>query len=241
IAWGGPDSEYDKVVDVYDNSQLPNVGDRKIGTVTAPNGGTFSYSKFFKYGTGSAANTYYYNAGGTHVYGNTARITDDGSLETASATLTVYVQSYLYETAYAKGSNYYGGTQKAKTVQDFCPTYFSQWGWTNKIDSTGSYKWPLYAGAAQCVVSNGFLIGYVIVSYSASSPYIDVDYHIDQEYHVRETHVYAGLTMFPQVNDQNTVSPGQYYIDNTITGTQTIWIIAHAVIGYADPNFGPPS
>jgi len=72
--------------------------------------------------------------------------------------------------------------------------------------------------------------GYVTVVYNVAHPYV-----------LKDTHVYAGATMFPMVKIGKklvaTVAPGQYYNSSPLF-TSPIYVIAHAVVGLPDPSFG---
>ena len=220
IAWGEPTTEVNKTVTVKDISDL--FGEVELGTVTAPDNAQFTYTKDFAwadYGEGLC---------GDYIYDNTATIVETGV--SASATLKVNVQCYIYETAYAKGN--------APTC--FMPT-FSNWGWTNYIPGRGNtYTWNLWAGAGQCDTSKGTLVGTVRVVYGANG-YVTVTYNVSSPYSIKETHVYAGTTKFPMVKigkkSVATVAPGLYYNKGPFSGP--IYVIAHAVVGIPDPNFGP--
>ncbi len=132
----------------------------------------------------------------------------------------------MYETAYAKGD---GATC-------FIPT-FKNWGWTNLI-SPGTYEMDLWAGAAQCDTSKGTLVGSVTVTYG-SDGYVTADYNVGTPYILEETHVYAGYEMFPMDKKGNpTVAPGAYSNASPFDG-RDVYVIAHAVVGIPDPNFGP--
>jgi hypothetical protein len=193
----------------------------ELGTVTAPNDGQFTYTKDFAWADYGADNC------GDFTYENTATIVETG--QSASATLKVNVQCYIYETAYAKGDS----------AICFIPT-FSQWGWTNPI-TPGIYEWELWAGAAQCDTSKGTLVGSVTVVYD-NDGYVTVTYNVAAPYILKETHVYAGTTMFPKVKVGKkwvtTVAPGQYTNNSPFLGGP-VYVIAHAVVGIPDPNFGP--
>ena len=147
----------------------------------------------------------------------------------ADATLKVNVQSFIYETAYTKGD----------PATCFIPT-FRNWGWTNPI-GPGTYEMDLWAAAGQCDTSKGTLVGSVTVVYGADG-YVNVTYNVDSPYILKETHVHAGYDMFPQQQrgrrTVNTVAPGQYYNADPFDGSQ-VYVIAHAVVGMPDPNFGP--
>ena len=216
IIWGNPTTEINKTINVKDVSDL--FGEVALGSVTAPNGATFTYDKAFTWAAYGAAGC------GDFVYDNTATIVETG--QSASATLKVNVQCYVYETAFAKGN----------PSTCFIPT-FSRWGWTNPI-LPGQYSWPLWAGAGQCDTSKGTLVGDVTVVYGADG-YVTVTYNVDPPYLLDETHVYAGYTPYPKDNKgKYTVAPGQYTNNSPFNGSQ-VYVIAHAVVGIPDPNFGP--
>jgi hypothetical protein len=216
IVWGAPTTEINKTVTIKDISDL--FGEVDLGTVTAPNGAQFTYTKDF------AWEDYGADFCGDYTYDNTAMIVETG--QEADATLLVNVQCFIYETAYAKGDD----------AVCFIPT-FSNWGWTNPIEP-GVYIWDLWAGAAQCDTDKGTWVGLVIVVYGADG-YVTVDYLVAAPYLLDETHVYAGYDMFPKAKNGNpTVAPGQYYNDSPFDGSE-VYVIAHAVVGLPDPNFGP--
>ena len=220
IVWGDPTTEINKTVTVKDISGL--FGEQILGAVTAPNNGHFTYSKTFNWADFGDAKC------GNHTYNNTATIVETGA--SASAALTVYVQCHIYETAYAKGNS----------PTCFIPT-FSNWGWTNYIATKPTVQtWNLWAGAGQCDTNKGTLVGTVTVNYGASG-YVIVTYNVSLPYVIKETHVYAGATKFPMVKIGKqlaaTVAPGQYTNVGPFSGS--IYVIAHAVVGLPDPNFGP--
>ncbi len=220
IIWGDPAKEINETVTVKDLSDL--FGDVELGKVTAPNGDTFTYDKEFAWADYGAEDC------GDFVYDNTATIVE--TEQSASATLKVNVQCFVYETAYAYGNN--------GIATCFIPT-FRNWGWTNKI-GPGVYVWPLWAGAGQCDTGKGTLVGSVTVNYGADG-YVTVTYNMLSPYSLKETHVYVGATQFPKDKQgRNTVAPGQYTNGSPFGGGQ-VYVIAHAVVGLPDPNFGPPS
>jgi hypothetical protein len=141
----------------------------------------------------------------------------------------VNVQCYVYETAYAQGPG----------AECFIPT-FSRWGWTNLVNRGYSGTWPLWAGAAQCDTSKGTLVGDVYVEFT-SSGYVTVNYLVNEPYLLEETHIYAGIGKFPKDSrGRLTVAPGQYVNYSPFaTGVEKVYVIAHAVVGIPDPNFGP--
>ncbi len=212
IVWGGPSKEFNKTVSIEDSMVGP------LGSVTAPNGAIFSYSKTYNWADYGADKC------GSYKYDNTATIVETG--QSASASLTVHVQCYNYETAYGKGS--------AATC--FIPT-FSNWGWTNKLNARGTTDvMELWAAAGQCNTSKGTLVGSVTVTYAANGM-VSASYSVAAPYMLKETHFYAGKTQFPVVNRRTTVAPGLYTNKGPFSGV--IWTIAHAVVGLPDPTFGP--
>jgi hypothetical protein len=219
IEWGDPTTEYYKTITVEDVSDL--FGTVTLGTVTAPNDAQFTYTKDFDWAD------YGKDACGDYTYDNTATIVETG--QSASATLLVNVQCYIYETAYAKGSS---------GPVCFISQGFSNWGWTNPI-TAGTYVWDLWAGAGQCDTTKATLVGSVTVVYSGG--YVTVTYNVNSPYLLKNTHVYAGTTPFPQVLQGkklvNTVAPGQYYNNGGFGGQ--VYVIAQAEVGIPDPNFGP--
>jgi hypothetical protein len=214
VIWGDPTSEYYASVTIQDVSDL--FGTVGLGTVVAPNDGHFTYFKAFAWAD------YGQYGGGDYTYNNTATIVETG--QSASATLKVNVQRYLYETAFAKGD----------AAICFIDHGFSRWGWTNPI-VPGTYTWDLWAGAGQCDTSKGILVGSVTVVYDGD---VTVTYNVSEPYLLDETHVYAGYDMFPKTKKGKlTVAPGQYYNDGSFDGM--VYVIAHAVVGIPDPDFGP--
>lgn len=216
IVWGDPSNEVGATVTITDISDL--YGEVTLGTATAPYNSQFTYSRAF------AWEDYGRDGCGDYTYDNTATIVETG--QSADATLKVNVQCYMYETAYARGDD----------AVCFIPT-FANWGWTNPIEP-GTYTWELWAAAGQCDTTKGTLVGSVIVLYGADG-YVTVTYTVDEPFILEETHVYAGYAMFPKDRKgKPTVAPGQYYNDSPFDGSE-VYVIAHAVVGIPDPDFGP--
>jgi hypothetical protein len=226
IVWGAPVNDVHATVVVKDASDL--FGTVTLGTLNAYDYDKddiipFEYYKDFKWADYGKDNC------GTHEYSNTATLYGDDSVVLGydTADITVYVQCFVYETAFAKGS----------TAQCFLDYGFDRWGWSNPIYAPGTYTMPVYAGAGQCV--GGTLVGKVDVTYFGG--HVIFNFELDPMYDLDETHVYAGYTRFPQVKvgkkTTNTVAPGQYYVTSPLNGN--IFVIAHAVVGLPDPSFGP--
>lgn len=122
------------------------------------------------------------------------------------------------ETAFARGTD--GNTC-------FIGEGFNRWGWTIGPLADGTEEsYEIYAGAGQCDIEKGELVGTVDVSYVGGE--VSVTYNIDEAYEVSETHAYVGSTMFPLDNGEPTVAPGQYYIEENLSGA--VYVIAHAVV-----------
>jgi hypothetical protein len=119
-----------------------------------------------------------------------------------------------------------------KNAISFCDEGYSRWGWTNPI-TPGTYEMDLWAGAGQCDTSKGTLVGSVTVVYGGDG-YVTVSFNVASPYILDETHVYAGYEMFPEGD----LAPGLYKNNGPFDGTQ-VYVIAHAVVGIPDPNFGP--
>lgn len=219
FTFGDPATEINKTVNVKDISNHPDLGEQYLGSVTAPNGNTFTYTKYFAWADYGA------NGCGDFVYDNTAMIVETG--QEAKATLKVNVQCYIYETAYGMGSN----------STCFIPT-FNNWGWTNPLGAEDQITLEMWAGAGQCDTSKGTYAGTVTVT--ATGGTVTFEYNLLPGFLLEETHSYAGPTMYPYVKQGKkwvyTVAPGAYYIAYPFTGG---WAIAHAVVGIPDPNFGP--
>ncbi|MCC4767938.1 hypothetical protein FXW07_15385 [Methanosarcina sp. DH1] len=227
IVWGDPTIEKYKTITVKDISDL--FGTQDLGTVTAPDNKQFTYPedpKEFKWAD------YGENGCGDYTYVNTATIVETD--QSATATLKVNVQCYMYETAYAKKDN--------GAICFLSNPYFNfaNWGWTNPI-MPGTYTMNLWAGAAQCDTTKGTLVGTVEVVYDSATPHtLTVNYNnMYDSYILKETHVYAGYNPFPtDKKGKLTVAPGQYTNAGQFDGNQ-IYVISHAVVGIPDPNFGP--
>jgi hypothetical protein len=116
----------------------------------------------------------------------------------------------------------------------------NRWGWTNNITEEGIYNLPLYAGAADCDISNRVPVGNAKVTYSGGK--VEVVYNINEGYVMNEAHVNVSCEKYPMKNGNPTVAPGQYTfkasnLDKSsgltvnFTGLSgPIWIIVHGVI-----------
>jgi hypothetical protein len=120
---------------------------------------------------------------------------------------------------------------------------FDRWGWTNWIEeSEEAYVLPIYAGAAQCDVTNGWgMVGTATIKYYDGK--MVVTYEMLPGYSMSEVHVYVGCGMYPKLKSGKvTVAPGQFTYnammldragEYTVTFTDVqgpVWVIAHAVV-----------
>jgi len=167
---------------------------------------------------------------GDYRYDNTATITETS--QSASATLKVNVQCLLSASAWAKGTG--TGVIEARC---FSADGFSNWGWTNKIGTTGHYTWTLWAGAAMCNTSKGFNAGTVSFDYSTTTGNLtNIVYSFNPGVTGSDTATYSGSAKYPKLGGKDTTAPGQYKLSSS---KPTTWVIAHAKVQYPDPNFGP--
>ena len=127
----------------------------------------------------------------------------DSCGNTSMDTTTIVNKFDVYEnceTAFAKLDN--------EDAHCFIGDYnFNRWGWTNRI-TEGEYDLPYYAGAGQCDISKGVLVGNVHVSFTAGQ--VTVEYQMDEGYVLSEAHVYVGCKPYPENNGKPTVAPGQF-------------------------------
>ena len=117
---------------------------------------------------------------------------------------------------------------------------FSRWGWTNGPLAPGSHTLDIYAGAGQCDLGKGTLVGSLAVDYNGMSA--TVTYSLDAPYTLEETHLYVGNDgMARNVQGFYTVAPGQYpdlhenlagaYEDvYDVSASGDIYVVAHAVV-----------
>ena len=126
---------------------------------------------------------------------------------------------YEYETAYAHCETY---------SKPFIGNGFSNWGWSNGPLTEGTYTFQMWAGAAQCDLNKGTMVGTVQVAYASGT--VTVTFTLNAGITLEEYHVYAGSGMFPIGNSgKETVAPGQYEVGTGLSGE--IYVIVHAVVG----------
>lgn len=101
VTWGAPTTELNATVSAQDLSDL--FGHVTLGTLTAPNGGQFTYTKDF------AWEDYGFEKCGRYTYDNIAKVIGSGGaiLDTDDASVAVYVPCPVFkgETAWAANGN----------------------------------------------------------------------------------------------------------------------------------------
>ena len=112
---------------------------------------------------------------------------------------------------------------------------FSRWGWNIGPLTPGTYTYNVYAGAGQCDITKGTLVGTVIISYDGTN--VSATYDLIDGYANTETHLYAGIDPFPTKNGNYTVAPGQYSVQNGLDG-EAIYVIAHSVVCESEQTGG---
>ncbi len=100
---------------------------------------------------------------------------------------------------------------------------FNRWGWTNFIDTEGTYTMELYSAAGQCLIQpngGGFQSGVVQVAYANGSATVSIT--MLAGFVLTDVHLYIGEEKYP-VNGQNsTVAPGQYPYQDGQGGNPTV-------------------
>jgi hypothetical protein len=138
------------------------------------------------------------------------------------------------ETAFAFGDEY------ASCFSEIDET-INRWGWSNGPLGAGTYTFDIYAGAGQCDLSKGDIVGHLTVDYDGSSAV--VTYQMYGEFVMDEVHLYVGNGVLPlDGNGEQTVAPGQYpEVWDELGGVDTysitveglsgdIYVVAHAVV-----------
>ncbi|MCD4729837.1 MAG: hypothetical protein K8R74_04500 [Bacteroidales bacterium] len=140
------------------------------------------------------------------------------------------IPQYDCETAYAYGDDL------ATCFLDIPELKTNNWGWSNgPISDPSSYSWDIYAGAGQCDITKGTLVGTLDVDYSAGT--VIVTYNIDPDFTMDENHLFIGENgeMLPRKKGKYTTAPGQFPYSGqssyTIDGLSgDIYVVAHSVV-----------
>ncbi len=118
------------------------------------------------------------------------------------------------ETGYAYGESYANCFLNIPGVQS------NNWGWSNGQISSGTYNWPIYAGAGQCNIGNGIHVGTLTVNYTP--PTAVVTYTVFDGYELNATHLYVGNQILPKKNNKYTTAPGQFpYKHGSLNGVSS--------------------
>ena len=145
----------------------------------------------------------------------------------------------MNETAYAFGDD--GVT--ANCFLNIPGITSNNWGWTNGAIPNGTYNWPLYAGAGQCNLANGTMVGTLNVVYSGSVATVTYS-SLNAGIKLNTTQLWVGNTMLPLKKGKFITAPGQfpYKHENlggvttdtfTITGLSgNIYVAAHADVAW---------
>jgi hypothetical protein len=223
FAFTTPTTETNKTVNVEDISDL--FGKKDLGSVTAPTGDSFTYDEDFAWAD------YGQDGCGSEKYDNTATIVETG--QSADATLKVNIQCYEFDSAWAKGAG------PGATAKPFCDNGFSNWGWTNELSAYRIGQMPLYAGAGQCDVDKGTLVGRFFYTYANGVFNYTFVPTPDSGILFEGEAVYADTGMYPVLRTgRPTTAPGQYYVKSPIPAP-SIHVIAHVNAAIPDPTFGP--
>lgn len=105
---------------------------------------------------------------------------------------------------------------------------------------------PIYAGAGQCDINKGLLVGYLQICVTGQK--VKVGYFMNPPYTMNEVHTYIGEEILPRdKNGEFTVAPGQYpYVNDELKAVTTaatrevefspdveaVYVAAHAVVCY---------
>lgn len=147
------------------------------------------------------------------------------------------------ETAFAFGDSYATCFIDADFDGDGSDDGFQRWGWSNGTlaADTESYNFDVYAGAGQCDLTKGTLVGTLEIDYDGSVA--TVTYTMNSGFYLEETQLYVGSE--PLSRDPNgnyTVAPGQYPDIHGDVGGETsdtyevtglsgpVYVVAHASV-----------
>ncbi len=115
---------------------------------------------------------------------------------------------------------------------------FNRWGWSIGPLSEGTYVYDVYAGAGQCDITKGMVVGTAYVTYESGKATVIID--TVSPYFMDEAHLYVGNDILPVNGGEYTVAPGQYpyILDLTEATTATfavegltgeVYVVLHAV------------
>ena len=137
-----------------------------------------------------------------------------------------YTPTMGCETAYAYGNNLATCFLSIPNINS------NNWGWTNRVSTAGTYNWPIYAGAGQCDIDKGTLVGTLTVVYTGTSA--TISYNVEAPYTISERHLWIGTDKLPKnKKGQYITAPGQFNYNGysnpvTINGlTSPFYTAAH--------------
>ena len=144
----------------------------------------------------------------------------------------------ICETAFGKGNWVFASSPSANPENlPSLELTNKRWGWAVNIEGDGDHVYEIWAAAGLNNLSNGTLVGTLIVSTFGDQ--VEVTYMLDPGYYMYEVHIYAD-DFAP-----TTISPGLYghtveFVNGASTYSHTftvedtdgdgIWVIAHAVV-----------
>jgi hypothetical protein len=116
---------------------------------------------------------------------------------------------------------------------------YNRWGWSNGPYTPGTYYLDIYAGAGQCILENGVLVGLLTLDYDGATA--TVTYNTCGTYWIDEIHLYVGNDPLYDDGGGYTISPGQQPIVVEGIGSNEwtevigglsgeIYVFAHAVV-----------
>lgn len=165
---------------------------------------------------------------GTEQYVRVANLATSSYIKQALIKFDIEEAEVNCETAYAYGE---GASLQTLCFLDIPNVQGANWGWTNQI-GPGTYNWPIYAGAGQCDITKGTLVGNLNVVYAAGTA--TITFQPDAGVTFGDFHVWVGTNgnMLPSRNGKWITSPGSYnhkgmnpVVVNGLGGN--IWIAAH--------------
>ena len=188
------------------------------------------------------------DSNGDGVYEQTETAWGDGTRMVTRGTWATYFSivfncadvpnNFSSETAWAFGCD---AATCFLDIPDEDGTGFDRWGWSNgPFSEEGTYTFDLYAGAGDCNLENGTLVGELIVAYDGTKA--DVTFAMCGTYEMSETQVYVGPEILPRFEGDYTIAPGQFINshelpEGVVTDTYEILdvqpgfhVVAHAVV-----------
>jgi hypothetical protein len=222
IIWGDPDPELYKSVTIKDTSDL--FGEVTLGTVTAPHGAQFTYTKEFKWAD------YGKDKCGAHLYENKAKIVETGQYDEAALKVNVQCMIFKGETAWAANGHTPGSLR-----------YTKQGNWATYVKYEGVKKiTTLFAGQTIPVGKVYFVPanGKVKITVKMASPwefeYVSQNLKVQDYAKAPSGNPAPGLFKWKKTCDAAKLTCSILVPANNFYGV-------HVNVGWwmPDPNFGP--